>query len=450
MAFGQLFTSNQERIYNSYNLVFDEVYFDGDSVYVPGKNWFTNDGICYYSDSTSILGREIRSSASGAYRFVLYDNDTLTMHFEADTGETWIAYESTDGIIEATVTDISNEEVFGTSESVKTISLQMLDEELEPINAEVNFYQFRIGSISGLIEFPNLTAFPQFYQTPSQSLYDAELNGISPDVGIQDLTTFEIYDFQPGDEIHYEEGSQSFSNYNVTQYAEEILARTDYADSIVYTINVTTYNPDAPTPVSTYVEMRTIEPIPLLDTPAGQPYILESYVGYLPWIEEGIHGLTKRTIHPGPVLEYVQMYDCFSIIIDYGCFQFGIDHYIEGLGGPYFQCANDLTSSTWRELLYYNKDGIEWGGALSTRTVSDRIDIRFIPNPASSEFQVQTDQQISLRTIRVFDMRGRLIRQFQGGLSRYSVDGMEAGIYIVEMEASNGQFLSKRLVIENK
>lgn len=440
--------SGSQRVYSGYAVTIDEVFFDGDSVFIPGKNWSTFDSFCYYADSTSILGREVRISASGTHRFILYDNDTLTLHFQENTSPPWIAYESDDAIVQAVVSETAQEEVLGILQEVRTISLQMLNDDMEPIQAEVNAYEFRIGSESGLLAFPNLAAFPNFFSTPSQNLYQAEIEGIFPDLGIQDLTTFDIYDFQPGDEIHYEEGTQSFADFDVTQYAEEILDRTDYADSIVYTIEVTTYTPDSPTPTGSWVESRTIEPDPLLDTPSGQSYVEEGALGFLAWIDEGIHGTSKLTVHNDAVLGSNGLDDCFGEIIDYGCFQFGIDHYIKGLGGPYYQCVSGPTFSTWCELLYFDKDGTEWGVPLSADEILVRNDFRIFPNPAASEFRLEVDTHFSLEAVRLVDMRGRTVKQFHGLLDRYPVDDLKSGIYILELTTKEGLSISEKLLIK--
>jgi hypothetical protein len=247
----------------TFNISTQSATFDGDSVFTPQYHWWWDGSECYYPDSTSILGREIRVSEDGLYQFVLAQNDTLKMRSQAALNETWIAWTSPfdDTSVQANVISEETEMVMGEMEIVKTISLQMLDENMEEVDASINFNEFRFGEESGILSFPVLLSFPEteFFVFPMNSTF--ELVSIGENESVKDLTNFDVYDFQIGDQFHIEEGNSSFGVWTVNQFAEEVLSRTDYPDSIVYEVEIRSwfYNGPSsdfdPQPVDTITEV---------------------------------------------------------------------------------------------------------------------------------------------------------------------------------------------------
>jgi hypothetical protein len=131
-AFGQF---SQDRFYQTgiktINLSMQAAELDEDSVFVPYFHWMEEEE-CYRPDLVSILGKEIRVSANGDYQFLLANDENLTIQSTADLGESWIAWAAMGGqsSVEASVSEITQEDVLGFEEEVRTVSLQILDENL--------------------------------------------------------------------------------------------------------------------------------------------------------------------------------------------------------------------------------------------------------------------------------------------------------------------------------
>lgn len=459
-ASAQLFTSNQERVYGAENLInvtIDSAAYQGDSIFFPSHNWLVDDGsFCYSPDSVSVLGKEIHVTESNVYQFFLIDGDTLILDTEMEFVDSMMVYISNDGAlrVQAKVTAVADEVVFeeiGT-ETVKTFALQVLDDQDEPIASYLNNFYFKIGSASGLVSFPSLKSFPHFGGDPVLTDYQLDLRGISPGPGVKDLSTFDVFDFQPGDEVHYEEGSSSFGDVTSMGYALEYLNRTDYTDSIVYEVEVSTYLNGSSEPTEVFTEMRTVVKVTILETPAGQPVLLDSED-----LELQTGDVTSLRVDPtigrakvanslGPLYYFSPEEGCYTQIIDNTCFQDGEAYYYEGLGGPYFQCVNGPTSSSWSTLLYFNKSGEEWGSPLQ---VSNAMAEKFAiyPNPTSSQFSISHEGNPSISAIRLFDLSGRVVREYGVNRVALSLDGISSGIYGVEITFDSGSSATQKLIV---
>ena len=450
--------------FKTFNLAMRTASFDGDSVFVPVTHWWRSSDECYSPDSHSILGREIRVSTNGLYQFVLAQDDTLKMRSQAALNETWIAWTSPfdDTSVQATVSSEETEIVMGEMELVKTISLQMLDENMEEVDASINFNEFRFGEESGLLSFPVLLSFPEteFFAFPMNSTF--ELVSIGESENLKDLTNFDVNDFQVGDQFHIEEGNSFFGVWTVYQFAEEVLSRTDYPDSIVYEIETRSwfYNGPSsgfdPQPVDTIIEVRTIVADSLFNLPAGAALVQadifdEIEGGTLTWISQTEFGNAKNYYYGDPlfIFEGNSEEGCYQELIDWGCMN-APELYIENLGGPYFQCENGSPLAAWRELVYYNTSSSgEWGEPLN---VSDlRVDesrIEIFPNPVQGEFRIGNDLNYSIQRVDVFDTQGRVVKSFSGNITPYDVGSLDSGIYLVVVNFSDGKFGSKKIVIQ--
>lgn len=458
----QLFTSNQERVYGNermINIGFDVANFDGDSVYYPSRQWLDGDDTyCYYPDSVSIFGKEIRVSSEGVYQFILNEVDTVFLNTAAVLGDTSIAYVEPDESMKilSIVSDVSEQVIFEEtgSEMVKTFTHQMVDSNDEPVDDSINNYYFKIGETSGLLSFPNFNKFSYFANVANSVGSQVDLHGINPGPGIHDLSTFEIFDFQAGDIIHYEEGSSSFGVFDTEQFALEYLNRTDYADSIVYEVEVTYYINGSMEPEDVWIETRTVERIPSLEIPAGNPIILDnSDIGvadgnfsFLQTHPE--FGNAKVLNYLGPLYNLPEEFGCFIEVIDGTCFQQGDAFYYEGLGGPYFQCVQGAPQSSWSTLLYFNKGGEEWGSPLSVNNEIDPEKLTIYPNPATSDFNLRVKGNQRVSSVRLYDLSGRVVREYGVNRALLSLSGISSGIYGVEITFSSGASATKKLVVQ--
>jgi hypothetical protein len=127
--------------------------------------------------------------------------------------------------------------------------------------------------------------------------------------------------------------------------------------------------------------------------------------------------------------------------------------YYKGLGGPYYwehfgfdECSN--------QLVYYKKDGVEWGTPLEF-TVNNTLQpigenseiITIFPNPSDGtvniEFQGNTEEFMLI----ISDYSGRQTGRysFKGENNTLDISNLEHGIYILMFKADN-QIITRKLV----
>jgi YVTN family beta-propeller protein len=74
----------------------------------------------------------------------------------------------------------------------------------------------------------------------------------------------------------------------------------------------------------------------------------------------------------------------------------------------------------------------------------DTLSISLYPNPASENFRLNTSENIK---IMMFDISGRLVKEMLYTSQAISVEGLKAGIYLVQLE-NKGTFSTQKLIVE--
>ena len=141
--------------------------------------------------------------------------------------------------------EIESISFLGLTDSVKTIGFQVYDKQMNPLSHDLNKKTIMISKQYGAVRILNFYQFPDIFQLNygywGRGLTTYKLVGLStPQLGVQNLSWFDVFDFQPGDEIHtllekfswHAEGSGSSIN---EQTIKRFLTRIDFTDSIVYT-----------------------------------------------------------------------------------------------------------------------------------------------------------------------------------------------------------------------
>lgn len=461
-----VFTSNETRYYQEGNKTFalemDSAAFDGDSIFYPHPQWYNNDMECYLPNSSSYIGKEIRISPDGTHRFVTGRNDTVAIHFQNSLGESWIAFESADGeeIVEATVSNIGSESYLDESYTVKTISLQMLNADLEPEDHPVNDAYFKFTDEGpGLLAFPLLASFPDFSYEIIGTSQPKELIGIAGQSGMQDLETFDIFNYEVGDEIHFEQGNQSQGDLSLFQVAEKVLDKTVYSDSLVYEMEIRRWYYSGPVadinlqPLDTEVVTRTIVPDSLLDLPAGRP-LIEGSFGNFHWLENAEFGPSKSYYYAGPLFDqYVADDSCYATAIDWGCFGNPETYrrYYDGLGGPYYNCTASFYFSNWRELLFYSSGGVEWGVPLSAEEQRPGYQtLHIYPNPARDRISMSGLDLHQFGEVRILNSIGKTVKAQAFQNNEVDVANLPNGLYIVLITQDGRAVYRGRFVKQNQ
>ena len=366
----------------------DSVKVDTDSVFYPFATIQEISKNCFSPNKASWIGEKVIVKPDGINLFFNRDGDTITLKTNARINETWIAFQrGNDFRVKATVQSIELENFLGLTDSVKTISLTVTDQNENSLEHPLNNLSLRISKTYGFIETFNFYLFPDMEVHDTQEkLENLSLAGLTnPNVGVQNLTWFEVNDFQPGDELHILDESSSWIEhagdrigYAITNKANyKYLERIDYTDSIVYIIarkqSIETVYPDSTT-FELYNE--TIKSVfsanPDFDKLPGEPifYDIDSRVYNFQMTNESLISKTDPKTYGN---FYSADSICWGMIMFDGCAR--NNTYFKGLGGPYYKCTNCCSlGGEERKIVYYKKGETEWGEKLVITDVPDSND----------------------------------------------------------------------------
>lgn len=456
------FLSGSPRLYTagdgSIGLEVAEASFDGDSIFTLSWNWiFDEFEQCHIPSGPAWLGRELRVAPNGDHTFTTGNDELVLIRSQADLGEQWLAYSSVDAQfhVQAEVSAWEVTDVFSASEMVKTISLQALDQDMQPVSSFLNTRYFQFAENLGLVACPSLRGFPLYQNGEGAEMF--EITGIEDVAGLQNLTWLEVFNFQANDEFLIEQGTTTFGVANITATQRTILTRTDYLpDSITYSIRDIrhTYNGPLfeyfPTLLDTLIYNQTYRKNAGFDAMPGSPFELTSEVWLSTRMNQNPLGRFKyydESLVYTPDLE--DGTDCFFEFIDYGCFSGDFPGFLEGLGGPYIYCSQGAASAYWTQLLYANTSTVLFGEPLSVRDGDDADAlISLYPNPTKGVFSISSPTNLLIRQVRIFDVSGRLMLSIAANdvSAQLDLSAFETGIYLALVSLSDGRSFSKRVV----
>lgn len=84
--------------------------------------------------------------------------------------------------------------------------------------------------------------------------------------------------------------------------------------------------------------------------------------------------------------------------------------------------------------------------SVNTTQNTGNLEFRIFPNPAFNYFEVDSSTELIYHSIEVFDFHGRLVEQFRSTKSKYNIDELKSGVYMVKFRTREGKTISKRLV----
>lgn len=461
----RLLTSHGYRLFsdppstNAVGLEVTEALFDGDSVFVLGTHWDQLPSVtgmpCFMPDVQSRFGVKVRLSDDGTA--VIYSNDQngITLLTQAEQGASWTAWENDTLSLICTLSAVDTEDVLGTPETVKTFTFETTDGSGNATDHYMNSAEYKVAEASGLIRAPALGNFPEAewysnYIYPQQG-QNADLTGIGGAAGMQNITWTEVWDFSPGDELHYEEGNQNMGQTNLNLYKDLYLERSESGDTVHYEIQRTKWTYSGSTsgidPVwqSTETVIESRHPDPAFDALSARPVMHPSgQGGGFNFQFETADGPVKSYVgHEYYYFEYYPEEDCYLEPINPGCPGFTTPAvYRQGLGGPYFTCQIGAASSSWRTLLHYIKDGTAWGNPilLNTTSFGDRgsVLLQIYPNPARTHVMTNLSVNSFPAEVHISDARGRpvTVRNISG--NRLDISALSSGMYLLRVTAADG------------
>lgn len=418
---------------------------------------------CFSPVAASWIGKSVTMEDDGLNKFINKTGDTITLKVNASLGEKWIAFALNDSLkIEATLISHDTLTFLGITDSVKTIKFQAYDKSMNQFDLEINYMNIQISKFHGFITTMNFYFFPNFnadYQY--EILEEYHLIGLSsPKVGVNNLTWFEVNDFQVGDELHVLDESScwygdGYGSSLINKAIYKYLERTDYSDSIVYRYSrtqstFTTFTDRSEFKYYNDTLTRTIKPDPQFDKLPGEPIINEN--------ETFNFFMTNETplskLNPSGYERYRFNGDsCWQMVIVDGCLT--NEKYIKGLGGPYYSCTQTFClGGAKRKLVYYKKAGVSWGNPITVTEISDfpaSKDIMIYPNPAKNQV-VAKISNINYQGLQilVYDIQGRLqkTKKLEIDNSMINISDLNPGVYFLKIVDNVKILKMDRLIIE--
>ncbi len=438
-----------------YPLRIDSVKVLNDSILYPFKNIQTNEQRCYNPSGASWLGGKIVITPTWNY-FFNDKNDTIKIKTEAVLGESWTLFKRNDMSITATVNSCDTMTFMGVTDSVKTILLHVYDMTMKPTPHELEGKKILLSKNYGFVHTFNFIYWPDFsYYSIYGPNNEFNICGLTnPNLGVQNLTWKEIFNFQPGDEIHkkyaYSPGFIFLAPDNFEIERKTILkyiSRTDYIDSVVYDVEfksyVKNYNSGVITEsynagITKSVVKLTDNPYPFFDKLSMEPIIDNNTANFMTQFSGGISSKTVPNVNT----ELIKNTDsCWNGIHGDGCFP--TYTYYKGLGGPYYQCIGYNWDTQENELVYYKKNSSIWGTPLVISGINEPINnnrINFYPNPVVDKLYFETKNLTEKFDVKFYDMQGKLILESEISpiSNSISITQFQSGLYFYQL-SSNGK-----------
>lgn len=432
---------------------------------------------CFIPDGASWLGDVVIEKPNGIFQFVLYpfspsdSADVFTIKSNATVGESWhfYNYHTINDYVEAKATQIVPGNFIGISDSVKTITLQRKDASGQNISDPVNGQKILLSKNYGLIRLPKFDEF-----ICNNSFYDL-VGKDNPDTGITNVSTLQIYNFEPGDELHTVYHNKPYSPPNTETTIStifKVISKTtdsvnnsvtyqfEHCSSAVYRLSdsTTNYVHSFDSIVQTYSPSNTpeLETLPLETTALSSLYESITYTK-MGFMEDNSHmpiyNIPYKSMQSGAIWT---VYDnCYIPMIYCGCLY--NDYYLKGLGGPYYYCEDFGWSPTYYLLKYYKKGSETWGMPLdcdsllqvSITKCGQNLLLNIYPNPTSGIITVlcPTNLQFPCR-LEFFDISGRKVIEFTITMNTASVDlsNLPYGLFTYKLTSPDGNVFHGKII----
>jgi hypothetical protein len=421
------------------------------------------DVLCFFIEGPSWLGEKITFSENGETVFYNAYNQPVLIKTLAGINDEWICYSTSSMSIRATLAETGISDILGQPDSVKTIAFQAIDNSGQIISHEVNNLSIILSKNSGLAKTLNFYSFPDLYLGfASQMLQEFTLVGAdNPGIGLQNLTWMQVHDHSPGDELHTVQINGWAYYQQRTEKIARLLNKSVFGDMVVYEwenkVKISTQDGGINTftaSIDTITE--SISPDASFDVLPGVAW---NFTEWDAWnilkMGTGIHGIKKiQGRETNCMIKGFQTLGsdtCFNPIIICGCTP---DHdYYAGLGGPYYTCGSGVDAYR-RELVYYSKNGNEWGVQLDFTVnagtiIKNRTEelISIYPNPADDILNISFPPGNNNYTLTIFNSYGKEKGRYQinDKEHRLSLKNLTPGIYLLRF-TGNGQAISKQLI----
>jgi hypothetical protein len=439
----------------------DSLSVDTDTILFPFKMFLPIDDFCFSPNISSWVGPKIIIKQNSENLFFNNQGDTITIKTNAVMNESWTFYQSEDLVVVAEVTDWKMQDFLDVEDSVKTISFQTFDKDMNTIEHSICERQLLLSENYGLLSILNFYLFPETdYNDSYEFLPGFYLNLIgmtNPDMGFQNPTMFRVFDFQPEDELHIfekleENSGKAFQRRTVFQRNTILnyLERTDSNDSIVYKVERLSYYLNFQSDSTYYIHdtiISIIKPDVNFDKLPAEPDRDEDLAPI--WLLKH-DGFIFKSDYGDKFQFWYQSEDCW--LLGYLEGRESYQYYIDGLGGKYFNNLEfdvDYFSVHSNSLVYYKKNGETWGNPLIiTNVPNESITIKFsvYPNPTKNYITILSESSQPL-WVEIFDLTGNLVKtEIAHTNELLNISSLSKGFYLVRTTDEKGNIFIKKLV----
>jgi hypothetical protein len=432
-----------------------------DTVYYLLKNLQQVDYNCYHTEGPSWMGDGITIRPDGETVFYNVSEQPVLIKTKALLNEEWICYSTQALSFRASITGTGVADIFGITDSVKTVSFQALNMDGQAIDHVVNDMNLILSKNHGLVKTLNFYNFPDFsFGITLNWLTELTLSGFdNPEAGIQNLTWKQVHDHTIGDELHTKSIESRAYYYKYIETIATLLEKTIAGDSIIYTweekVKTSIQSPDINTFIAS-IDTTTFLVItePDFDNLSGVSWT-SNYIGNdatVNFMGQGEHGITKSYGSMNVYFKGTETHfgdTCYTQVIICGCVTDNI--YYKGLGGPYYYCNLGIDSYI-RELVYYKKDGVEWGTPLEFTVNSPQIPVdptnevvSVFPNPANDQVNILFKNNSGEFRLQITDYSGReiAVHFLEGESNTLDLSILKPGIYMLRFITNNQIFIKK-------
>lgn len=428
---------------NGYTLHFDSTYIQGaDSVFLNYVQLNTNTFPKTYNRNNWFCSSVIKSSQNEWSIIFNYDS-VFTFKPLTSVNNSWFLYQFQNGNkIKATVDSVVFNNIISIIDSVKYITLQVTDSLNNNVISNINTAQIQIAKNIGLIKFPVLSNLISGYG-PTITL----LGCSNPAIGLQNLTAYDVFNMEVGDEVisHETAGYNPISKYT----RRKVISKTFLNNVFTYTDSVFVINQTDPMTNSLYTVVQNNLVTRVIDLNADN---------YKVWSNLSGSGIIDNNNNVYPIaLSGYSIWD--SELCVQRKFQYQGWYGIDSLGTAYESIGSFNTLMVYKGLgeIYYSppwpmnakyfpvyyKKGSETCGNwvnfqyLLTGIEEEKNDFAIItidPNPAENFIKINNPKN-EILILSIYDMMGKKVleSEIRNQTEIIHIEHLNNGIYMVNL-----------------
>lgn len=421
-------------------------------VYELSKTWNEKEWRCTKPNGPSWLGEKF-VVINNQFLFFNKNGDTIFYHPNTNIGTTWRLFTFKDSsYITAKIEKKSRQLVLNVYDSVIEYSFEVKNYDGTLRDSKFNNYTLKISKNYGAIGiiYENLL---------SENFEFANLCGITKyKLGYNYLTKRKIFDFEIGDEFHYEEIS---FNGNPDDYQSKTIKKVidkRYSlpnDTVIYKVTRVTYKDyfsnnyidklKRDTVLETYLikeEDIYVKGEPILDTLSRRGSEGDDVKFFA--------STSKYGFYANSYCKLKENDSCWGEIND--C-PGEANYYMEGCG--LFIFNGSLTSSIYRyekNMVYYKKRLETWGVPINNLSVVniEKPFISVFPNPISNTEMLNINANYEQYNLVITNLLGEeiLVKENNRGNSKILLENFKIGLYFVKITNSNQFTFTQKLMVK--